>query len=65
VSHSFFSTDRSTHIKIVAVALGCSVAVTFFCLTARPKDQTKFATPALVKAKTGIQVTNDDAKAIR
>ena len=64
MSHSFFSADRSAHIKVVAVALGCSVVVTFF-LTARPKDQTKFATPAVVKAKTGIVVTSDDAKAIR
>jgi hypothetical protein len=65
VSHSFFSADRSAHIKIVAVALGCSIVVTFFCLTARPKDQTKFAAPAVVKAKTGIVVTSDDAKAVR
>ena len=65
MSHSFFSADRSAHIKVVAVALGCSVVVTFFCLTARPKDQTKFATPAVVKAKTGIVVSSDDAKAIR
>jgi hypothetical protein len=65
VSHSFFSADRSAHLKIVAVALASSVAVTLFCLTARPKDQTKFATPAVVKAKPGIVVTSDDAKAIR
>src|SRR3981081_1057385 len=34
VSHSFFSADRPTHFKIVAIAVACSVAVTLFCLTA-------------------------------
>jgi hypothetical protein len=65
VSHSFFNADRVAHFKIVAVALACSVAVTLFCLTARPNDQTKIATPAVVKAKTGMVVTSDDAKATR
>jgi hypothetical protein len=65
VSHSFFNADRAAHFKIVAVALACSVAVTLFCLTARPNDQTRIATPAVVKAKTGMVVTSDDAKAIR
>lgn len=65
VSHSFFSVDRSAHFKIVAVAVACSVAVTLFCLTARPNEQTKIATPAVVKAKTGMVVTSDDAKATR
>jgi hypothetical protein len=65
VSHSFFSADRPTHFKIVAIAVACSVAVTLFCLTARPNDQTKIATPAVIKAKTGIVVTSDDAKATR
>ena len=65
VSHSFFSADRSAHFKIVAVALACSVAVTLFCLTARPNEQTKIATPAVVKAKTGMVVTSDDAKTTR
>jgi hypothetical protein len=66
VAHSFFSADQPTHFKIVGVALACSVAVTlFFCLTARPNDQTKIATPAVIKAKTGMVVASDDAKATR
>jgi hypothetical protein len=65
VSHSLFSADRSEHFKIVAVALACSVAVTLFCLTSPPSEQTKIATPAVVKAKTGMVVTSDDAKATR
>jgi hypothetical protein len=65
VSHSFFSVDRSAHFKIVVVALACSVAVTLFCLAARPNEQTKIAMPAMLKAKTGMVVTSDDAKATR
>jgi hypothetical protein len=65
VSHSFHSADRSAHFKIAVVALACSVAATFFCLTLRPIEQTKIATPAAIKAKPDIVVTSDDAKAIR
>jgi hypothetical protein len=67
VSHSFFSADRSAHFKIVAIALTCSVAVTLFCLLARTNDPTnqKIAAPAVIKARAGIVVTNDDAKATR
>jgi hypothetical protein len=67
VSHSFLSADRSTHFKIVAIALTCSVVVTFFCLLARTSDPTnqKIAAPAVIKAKVGIVLTNDDAKATR
>jgi hypothetical protein len=67
VSHSFFSADRSAHFKVVGIALTCSVAVTLFCLLARTNDPAnqKIAAPAVVKAKAGIVVTNDDAKATR
>jgi hypothetical protein len=66
VSHSFFGADRSTHFKIVAIALACSVGVTLFCLLARTSDPTnqKIAAP-VIKAKTSIVVTSDEAKATR
>ena len=65
MSHSFFSADRSTHTKIVAIALACSIAVTLFCVLARTIDPTnqKIAAPAVIKAKTSIVVTSDDNKA--
>ena len=67
MSHSFFSADRSTHFKIVAIALVCSVGVTLFCLLARTSDPTnqKIAAPAVIKAKNSIILTSDDAKATR
>jgi len=67
VSHSFFSADRSTHFKIGAIALACSVGLTLFCLLARTSDPTnqKIAAPAVIKAKTSIVVTSDNAKATR
>ena len=67
VSHSFFSADRWTHFKIVVIALTCSVAVTFICVFARtisPANQT-IATPAVIKAKTSIVVSSDDAKSVQ
>jgi len=54
VSHSFFKADRSAHFKIVAAALAFSVAVTIFCLTARPNDQTKHVGSSVIKARTSI-----------
>jgi hypothetical protein len=65
VSHSFFSVDRSTHFKIVAVALVCSVAVTLFCVGVRTNNSTNQKIASPIKAKTSIIVTSDDAKAIR
>jgi hypothetical protein len=66
-NYSFFSVDRSTHFKIVAVALVCSVAVTLFCVGVRTNNSTnqKIASPTVIKAKTSIIVASDDAKAIR
>jgi hypothetical protein len=65
VSHSFFKADRSAHFKIVAAALAFSVAVTIFCLTARPNDQTKHVGSSVIKARTSIVLTSDDAKSTR
>jgi hypothetical protein len=65
VSHSFFNADRSAHYKIVAAALVFSVAVTIFCLTARPNDHTKLASSSVIKARTSIVLTSDDAKSTR
>jgi hypothetical protein len=66
VSHSFFNSDRSTHFKIVAIALTCSVAVTLFCVLARTSDpiNQKISAP-VIKAKTRIVVTSDDANSVR
>ena len=66
MSHSFFNSDRSTHFKIVAMALTCSVAVTLFCVLARTSDpiNQKIAAP-VIKAKTRIVVTSDDANSVR
>ena len=67
MSHSFFNTDRSTHFKIVLVALTCSVAVILFCVLARTNNllNETVAAPAVIKAKTGIVVTSDDATLVR
>jgi hypothetical protein len=67
MSYSFHNAGRATHFKILTVALACSVAVTLDCLTAHSNDQTslKIARVAVIKAKPGILMTSDDAKATR
>jgi hypothetical protein len=65
MSHSLFSIDRATHLKIVGVALACSTALTLFCLSARPFDPATInvASPAVIKAHTVVVVT-DNARAV-
>jgi hypothetical protein len=65
MSHSLHSASRATHFKIVALALVCSVVITLFCVLARTGGPTEIATPAVIKAKSNILVTSDDAKATR
>ena len=66
MSHSFFNSDRSTHFKIVAIALTCSVAVTLFCVLARTFDPiNQKISASVIKAKTRIVVTSDDANSVR
>lgn len=66
MSHSLFSVDRATHFKIVGVAVACSVALTLFCLSARSFDPATInvAAPAVIKAKSVVVVTSNDAKAV-
>jgi hypothetical protein len=65
MSYSLHSASRATHFKIVALGLVCSVALTLFCLLARTSSPTKLAAPVIIKAKTRIVVTSNDAKATR
>ena len=64
MNHSIHSADRSTHLKIVGVALAAGIAVTAFGATARGSvDYTQ--TAHVIKAGKQLVVTNSDATRIR
>ena len=67
VNHSFHSADRSTHLKIVAVALVAGIAVVGFGIAARNStDFTQTAqTTHVVKAGKPVIVTSSERSAIR
>jgi hypothetical protein len=67
MNHSFHSADRSTHLKIVVVAVVAGIAVAGFSIAARTNaDFTQTAqTTHVVKAGKPVVVTSSDTSAIR
>jgi hypothetical protein len=67
MNHSFHSADRSTHLKIVAVALVAGIAVAGFGIAARTNsDFTQTAqTSQILKAGKPVAVTSSGTSAIR
>jgi len=64
MNHSIHSADRSTHLKIVAVALAAGIAVTALGITAR-SDVADTKTARVIKAGKPVVVTNSDVTRIR
>ena len=64
MNHSIHSADRSTHLKIVVVALVAGIAVTAFGISARTNsDYTQSA--SVVKAGKPVAVTSSTASVVR
>ena len=63
---SFFTADRTTHLKIVVVSLLASIAVLAVGIAARPQLPTDNALQATVyKPPQAVLATSDAAKAVR
>jgi hypothetical protein len=62
MNHSIYSADKSTHLKIVAVALIAGVAVAGFGISARSgSDGSGYAqTARVIKAGKPVMVTSSD-----
>jgi hypothetical protein len=64
MNHSMHSADRSTHLKIVAVALVAGLAVAGFGIAARTSSDYA-QTAHIVKAGKVMTVTSSDALVVR
>jgi hypothetical protein len=66
MNHSIYSADRSTHLKIVVVALVAGIAVAGLGITARTNSDDGYAQSAhLIKAGKPVTVTSTNASMVR
>ena len=66
MNHSFYSADRSTHLKIVVVALVAGIAVSGLALSSRTNpDQGSQQTAGVTKAGKPTAITNSGTSVIR
>ena len=64
MNHSIYSADRSTHLKIVVVALVAGIAVAAFGISARTNsDYTQ--TARVMKAGKAVTVTSTNSAVVR
>ncbi|MGV7218677.1 hypothetical protein [Bradyrhizobium sp. UFLA05-112] len=66
MNHSIYSADRSTHLKIVVVALVVGVAVAGLGITARSgSDDGTTQTARVIKAGKPVVITSSNASLVR
>jgi hypothetical protein len=66
MNHSIYSADRSTHVKIVIVALIAGIAVAGFSISARnSSDEGYTQTARVIKAGKPVAVTSSNNSLVR
>jgi hypothetical protein len=65
VNHSIYSADRSTHLKIVVVALVAGIAVAAFGISARSNSDEYTQTARVMKAGKAVTITNSNTSVVR
>jgi hypothetical protein len=66
MNHSIYSADRSTHLKIVVVALVAGIAVAGFGISARTgSDETYAQSARVIKAGAPVAVTTSNTSVVR
>ena len=66
MNHSIYSADRTTHLKIVVVALVAGIAVATFGVSARiNSDEGYTQTARVIKAGKPVTVTSSESSVVR
>lgn len=66
MNHSIYSADRSTHLKVVAVALVAGIAVAGFGISARSgSDEGLTQTARVIKAGKPVVITSSNTSLVR
>ncbi|MDO8396847.1 MAG: hypothetical protein Q7T45_03435 [Bradyrhizobium sp.] len=66
MNHSIYSADRTTHLKIVVVALVAGIAVAGFGITARTtSDEGYTQTAKVLKAGKPVAITSAETSTVR
>jgi hypothetical protein len=66
MNHSIYSADRSTHLKIVVVALIAGIAVAGFSISARNNSDDGYTqTARVVKAGKPVAITSSNTSLVR
>ena len=66
MNHSIYSADRSTHLKIVVVALVAGIAVAGFGISARSTSNDEYTqTARVIKAGKAVTVTSSNISVVR
>ncbi len=65
MNHSIYSADRTTHLKIVVVALVAGIAVAGFGISAHTSDDSYTQTARVIKAGKPVAITSSGASVVR
>ena len=65
VNHSIYSADRSTHLKIVVVALVAGIAVAAFGISVRSNSDDYAQTAHVTKAGKAVTITSSNTSVVR
>ena len=65
MNHSIYSADRSTHLKIVVVALVAGIAVAAFGISARTGSEDFTQTARVMKAGKAVTITSSNTSMVR
>jgi hypothetical protein len=65
MNHSIYSADRSTHLKIVVVALVAGIAVAGFGISARTSSDEYTQTARVIKAGKPVAITSSNTMVVR